>query len=162
MNTARSVTVSLTAAAAGDYAAGDVLSQSASNDVGVALEFAGLGRKPGDHITLIDGIVKCNVASDLLLPLRLHLFNRAPVAAEVEMDDNVAFSIKTTAGKGIYLGSFDFLPFRDDGALLIAEPLTPRKTVLLAGTSLFVVPQTRAAETNESAGMVLDFTLTAY
>lgn len=165
MNTARKVSQTVVVEAAGDYAAGDVLSNSDTADAGVAAEFAGVGLKAAAVVTLVGINARMNAPS-WAGQLQLHFFSRAPVAAEVEMDDNAAFAIKTTAGQDIYLGSVTLPAFANPGGSLFvhAEPVvtTPiaKRMKLGAGeTSIYVVFETVDADTNEVATMNLDVDL---
>lgn len=160
MNTAREITATITCAAAGDYGAGDVLSASATNDAGLATELDGIVQANGQGVTFLGGSAVCSEDS-VLFRLRLHVFRLAPVAAEVEMDDNAAYSIVTAAGAAKWLCDLDFSAFVDKGAVALAEMTTVPKTVKTPGssTSLYVVAETLDAEANETASMTIDLRL---
>ena len=168
MNIARKLSQTVVAAAAGDYGAADVISNSATADAGVAAEFAGAATNAEDVVTLVGASVRVNAPS-FVPQLKFHFFSRAPVASEAEMDDNVAFSIKTTAGQDIYLGNLTFPALANPGGTLFAvTEISPTGQVqkpmkLGAGeTSLYVVIETVDADTNEVASMNLDIDLYVY
>ncbi len=147
------VKANVIAAAAGNYGAGDVISQSASADAGVAMEWdVATGRATIWEIQL-------RVSEDTVtFRARLHLFSSQPLAAEVEMDDNVAFIIKTEAGDDKYIGYIDLPALADRGTRpAFTQKLAINKGVTLDGHSVWVVIETLDAETNEAASMTLDF-----
>ena len=165
MNTARKLSVTVIAEAAGDYGAADVVSNSDTGDAGVAAAFTGAAPLAGSIVTLFGVAVRVNAPS-FVPQLKLHFFNRAPVAAEVEMDDNVAFSIKTTAGQDIYLGSVTLPALANPGGTLFAAAETVTTTQIQkpmqlgsGETSLYMVIETVDADSNEVPTMNLDFDL---
>lgn len=148
MAVVRKATTILTAAAAGDYAANDVISNSASNNAGTAISFA-IARKG-----LIIGLNAVCSEDSVLNRLRLHLFDTQPAAAEVEMDDNAVFGITTSTD---YLGYIDLPAFADRGAVSQAQNFTVRFPVDISDMPLYAVVETLDAETNETAGMTIRF-----
>lgn len=146
------------AAAAGDYASGDVISQSASADVGVARALASVVDVAGEVAKLTGVVAKCSEDS-IAATMRLHWFSANPTAAQVEMDDNVAFDIKTSAGLAIHLGYTDLPAFADGGTAESYSQVHGLKQYLATGatTGLWFLPVFTAAETNETAGMTFDF-----
>ncbi len=145
-------TTTLTAAAAGNYDANDVIAASATNNAGTAISFAVGGE------CLIVGLSAVCSEDSVLNRLRLHLFNDEPAAAEVEMDDAAAFAI-TTSTK--YAGYIDLPAFADAGGVATAQNMTVRFPVKLATSSgkLYAVVETLDAETNETAAMTIRFDL---
>lgn len=148
----QTVTTTLTAAAASGYTAGDVISQSATNDAGVAISF------PVGGACLIIGVNAVCSEDSVLNRIRLHLFADNPTAAEVEMDDNAAFAITTSTD---YRGYIDLPAFVDQGGVAQAQNMTVRFPIKpIAGSSLiYAVPQTLDAEDNETASMTIRFDL---
>src|SRR5690606_6932904 len=108
--------VTKTIAAAGNYDALDVLSDSATDNAGTAFEFEKIAPRHGHPFLISSALIKCSEDSTTFRG-RLHLFNAEPLAAEVEMDDTVAFAIKTAAGSAKYLGYIDFPSLADMGTL---------------------------------------------
>ena len=158
----RMVTATLTAVAASNYTAGDVISNDADDTEGDPITFADCGLKVGDSVLLCGIVAICN-APLVVARLRLHFFNVVPAAAAVEMDDNAAFAITTPTG---YLGSVILPAFAKPataagGAIATAEDDTVRKLLKCAAASknLYVVPELLDAETNEVAGMTIQFDL---
>ena len=82
----------VTLAAAGDYAALDVMSNSATANAGLPIYVKELAREPGGVATIKSITARCSIAA-VLASLRLHFFRELPLVAEVEMDDNAAFSL---------------------------------------------------------------------
>lgn len=151
--------VVLIAAAAGDYTAADVISNSATADAGVANELPNAAREPGGVATIVAVRVKCSEDA-VLATLKLHFFDEAPLAAEVEMDDNAAYNVKTAAGHDKHLGSILLNAMTDKGTTLsssdtvdITEPFKCRPGY----KNLWFVVETTTAEANETAGMSLTF-----
>lgn len=151
----------LTCAAATDYAAGDVLSASASNNVGAATYVDNLARSAGGVVNLSAVRALCNATNGLVVAqIRLHWFTGAPAVAEVEMDDNAVFAINTAAGAAKWVGSILLNPLVDRGSFSTSDtPLSPIESYRCASglTGLFYVAVLENAETNESAGMTINF-----
>ena len=156
--------VRVSCAAAGDYAALDVMSASATDTAGTATYVPNLARTAGGVVTFQTIRVKCSEDA-VLTSLRLHFFNAAPLAAEVEMDDNAAFSIATAAGLAKHQGSVLLNAFVDIG---VAESssntsgLQESFKCATGQTGLWMVVTTEVAETNETANMTLDFDFFTY
>lgn len=156
---AKVVSATLTVdASGGNYTANDVVSNSGTADTGVALTFTDAARFIGGDVTTVGLRALCSEDS-VVWRLRVHFFNAAPLVAEVEMDDNAAFSILTAAGAAKWLGSIDLPAMRDDGVVAVAENDDIYKVMQCAATDkdLYVVVQTLDAETNETAGMTIRF-----
>ena len=146
-------------AAAGDYAAGDVLSASATANAGRATYVPKLARDRGGVATIV-GIRATCTEDAVLTSLRLHFFKRAPLVAEVEMDDNAAFDLVTAAGRDKWVGSILLNAFADRGTsgstsdnADLREPFACSEE----DDGLWMVVTTEVAEANESANMVLHF-----
>lgn len=145
-------------AAAGDYAAGDVLSNSATDTLGVPTYVPSLARSPGGVVQLVAVRAVCAASNGAVLAqVRLHWFHTDPLAAEVEMDDNAAFSIATAAGSFKWVGSTLLNPFVDRGAVVSTSdtPLSPIEPYRCAPDKdgLWFVAVLENAEANESANM---------
>lgn len=154
----RKVSVTVTAAAAGDYAANDIISNSATGDAGVAATLANVVDTVGQIGRLVKVNMVCSEDSVAFRP-RLHFYDYSPLAADVEMDDNIAADFaKIAAGAAGYLGYVDLPAFADRGTAM-AQTQVDDLNVLFATTStsssLYVVIQTLDAEANETASMTI-------
>ena len=151
----RKVTATLTCAAAGNYDAGDVLSASASAGVGTATTLSNLAGANGEVVTIYGVSAVCSEDS-VAFRARLHFFDAAPAAAEVEMDDAAAFAITTSTN---WIGDLDLPAFADKGSVAVTQDHSPR--LFLKATNgtrdLYMVVETLDAETNETAGMTIRF-----
>ena len=154
----RKVVARLTATAAGDYGAGDVVSNSATDTAGVAVELPNIARKAGDVVTVFRVYAICDEDS-ITTRLRLHFFDQAPLAAEVEMDDNAPFTLTTLAGAEKSRGYIDLPAFADKGAFSEAQANQLQEDFACHpfSTTLFFVVESLDAEANETAGMKLRF-----
>jgi hypothetical protein len=151
----------LTCAAAGDYAAGDVLNTSATNNAGQATFVPNLARTAGGPVQLAAVRTSCNATNGLVVAqIRLHWFTAPPLVAEVEMDDNAVFSMTTAAGQAKWVGSTLLNPLVDRGAFSQSDtplsPIEPYRTDPTQ-TGLWMLAVLENAETNESAGMAVTF-----
>lgn len=143
--------------AAGDYAAGDVLSGAVTG--GKATRLDGLARTPGAPFYISKAIVTTSVAA-FATGIRLWVFSGEPVASTI--NDNVALTIAAsdrpllqgviTLSAAINAGGISFLENDADRKLVIPSP---------DDTGIWVIVQAIAAETGETANMALDITLTA-
>ena len=102
------VNVAKTLAAAGDYAAEDVLSENAST--GTAWEFD-IARIAGGTGTLTKAHILWNRTA-LTPAITLYLFNASPTSS---LNDNTANTGVINADRGIYLGRIDFPALEDLG-----------------------------------------------
>lgn len=145
-------------AAAGDYAANDVLSQSATNNAGVHWVFTNAARSAGGSGWITKARATCSVDA-MATRLRIWLFDADPT--ETEKDDNAAFSL-ASADRAKCLGYIDLPAFSDAGAVSFAQNTTERFRFVCASASrdLFAIVQTLDAITNEAASMTLDLHLT--
>lgn len=148
--------VTLTAAAAGNYAAGDVISNDADNTEGVALTFSNVARQQGRGGYIDRACVTCSTDT-VVGRIRLWLFHTNPTASE--LDDNAAFSL--AVANRLALGYIDFPALADNGALGFAQAEALAFPFVCASITrdLYGVPQFLDAETNEAAGMTLTFDL---
>lgn len=138
-------------AAAGNYdAAGDILSNSATNGAGTAWQFPSVGQWG----VIRGGVVTCSEDS-VVFRLRLHLFADNPSSSE--LDDNAALAI-AEADRPNHIGFVDFPAMTDVGVPSVAqfEALKPYHTKY--GT-LYGILQTLDVENNETAGMTVSVTL---
>lgn len=150
------VTVQFAAAAAGDYADNDVISDSvgAGND----LEFAGMARVAGGGGIIRKAIFTCSVEA-FVATTRLWLFHTDPTGTN--KNDNVAFSW-VIADRDKLAGYIDFGASEDYGtvSMVMASPNLSYKCAA-ADTKLYGILQARDAFTNEAAGMTIGITLHA-
>lgn len=146
-------------AAAGDYAANDVLSQSATSDAGLNWVFTNAARVAGGSGWITKVRAACSVDA-VTARLRIWLFDAALDSA-TEKDDNAAFTI-AAADQAKCLGYIDLLPLADAGAISFAQNTTERFRFVCASGSrnLLAIVQTLDALTNESASMTLDIIAT--
>ena len=156
--------VRITCAAAGDYAAGDVLSSTATAGAGLATYVPNLARTPGGVANFAAVRGRCSEDAVLLAP-RYHWFSAPPAAADVEMDDNAAFDLITATGRGLHVAKFLGSSFVDDGtsgstsdSVGLVEPAQ----CAVGETGLWLVLTTAVDETNESAGMTIDLDFYVY
>ena len=158
----KTVSVSQAIAAAGDYAAEDVMCSDATT--GVPWTFAAVSRVDGGsgYITKAHAMWETTA---LAPRLTLYLFNATPTS---EMDDNKANAAPAYADLAQYVGKIDFPAMEDLGGMSEAEA-TPSTTgnLPLAFTcasgadDLIGILVTRDAITGETATDVLTIRLTA-
>lgn len=158
----RIVSFNFFAAAAGDYAALDMVSNNVTDNQAQAYYLPNIVDKAGD-VAILDSITsRCNEDS-VLWRLRLHFYRENPLPSEVEMDDNIAADFaKTAGGYNKYIGFTDLAAAADMGtALAYAQVVNLRQLIKTGGaaTGVWVVVQTLDAEANETAAMRLDFDL---
>src|SRR4249920_3633803 len=84
--------VTISCAAAGSYAAGDVLSSTTTNNVGQATYVPHLSRTAGQPFTIV-AIRATSSNTALLSRMRCYWFTNQPTPVDVEMDDNAVFAI---------------------------------------------------------------------
>lgn len=143
-------------AAAGDYAANDVLSNDATNGQGDPWLFTGMARASGGTGTIVRAVITTSVEG-ITARFRLWIFNSAPTTTE--LDDNAAFSLDAD-DKTKVVGYIDLPASVDAGEVSYAQvvgTLLPYKCV--GSANLYGVLQTLDAITNESAGMSLTIEL---
>lgn len=107
----KTISVSKALAAAGDYAAEDVMCEHATT--GVAWTFAGVAKVNGGtgYITKAHALWE---TTDLTPRLTLYLFNAAPTT---ELDDNKANAAPAFADLAQYVGKIDFPAMEDLGGM---------------------------------------------
>lgn len=143
-------------AAAGDYAANDVLSNDATAGQGDPWIFSNAGRVASGSGIILGADIKTSVEG-LVPRIRVHLFNAAPTTSE--MDDNAANLIDLD-DRAKYLGYFDMPAMADVGEFSFAQLDGINKAYNTdASGHLYAILQTLDAFTNESAGMSLWLTL---
>jgi hypothetical protein len=161
LNPIKAVSASVTAAAAGDYADNDVISNSASNGAGLPLEFANAVRVTGGAGMVVGGSINVIAATAVAATIGLQLFAQTPTATE--LDDNAAEGGVGAADSPYYLGEILFAAGTDYGAGTIKLPsvVTPAAPLFVwaVATSLFGRLIFRDAEASETAGMVVTVTL---
>ncbi len=155
----RIVSVSFLAAAAGDYAAGDVISNSVTDTLGLPLYLADIVDTAGQAGILDKIVIKCSEDS-LLCRFRFHFYADMPLPAEVEMDDNIAFDwAKTTAGANKYIGPSQATVAMADGgtAMSYSSTINLRDEIkTTVATGVWAVMEILDIEANEAAGMRFD------
>ncbi len=155
----RVVSTFFIAAAAGDYAAGDIMSNSVTDNQAIALRIDGVVDVAG-QVAILDKVVARCSEDSVLNRLRLHFYRENPLPAEVEMDDNIAADFaKTALGFNKYIGPVPLVAFADGGtAMAFSSTPNLREQLKTAGsTSLWIVVETLDAEVNETAGMNINF-----
>lgn len=157
----RAVVASFAAAAAGDYADNDVISNAVANGTGLPLEFEDVVREAGGAARIIGASISCS-KDTVAATTELLLFSEAPTATE--MDDNAAIGAGVgAADQPRYLGSIAFPALADVGAFSFVRATTPTAAAPLlvhcAAKSLFGILVARDPETNEAAGMTISITL---
>lgn len=167
-------TVSKTAVAAGNYAAGDVVSESATNGVGTAWRFGGIESRAGQgsYITNANIVFSGAGADAVAAVYKLWLFSANPSTSE--LDDNAAKSF-SAADMANFLGILTFQAAVDQGSVAVAVldlaktqipfMVVPVRAPQVAGSdgvpmSIWGVLEDTSGETNEAAGMVVTINLT--
>jgi hypothetical protein len=151
------VSVTLTAVAAGNYTAGDIVSNDADDTEGDAIEI------PLESFSIrnIRQIVAVCSEDSIVARLRLHFYDYNPAAADVEMDDNIAGDFaKNATGAAGYLGSVLMTAFVDRGtAMSVADAQYVDLLVRTkeGSTKIYMVAEFADAEANEAAGMTIRF-----
>jgi hypothetical protein len=159
------VTVSVTKAlaAAGNYGANDVLSESASS--GTAWTFSAVVQGNGGSGTIVKAIALLETTA-LTPGLTLFLFNATPTSA---LNDNVANTAVLHADESQFIGRITFPAMADlgtgDSEAVVTPSLTTGNVPLafncaVGDSSLYGVVVTRDAITGESAGDDLIIKLT--
>lgn len=138
-------------AAAGDYAAGDVLNNSTS--AGLSWILPSIARLTAGGILVQKVLVTCSVAA-MVPRFRLHMFTQAP---SVLQNDNVAFLLDAD-DRAIYVGYIDMPALQTSGSSEISWSEADIQWIgaTAATANLNFVLQTLDAFTNESAGMTID------
>ena len=156
------VSVTKSLAAAGDYAAGDVLSEHATS--GTAWTFSGVVKQNGCSGEITKAQAICETTG-LTPRLTLYLFMATPTS---QVNDNVANTALLHADLANYIGKIDFPAMEDLGgdSEAIVTPSTygnlPLTFTCASGANdLFGVLITRDVITSESAGddMVINLTI---
>ncbi len=155
----RVLTAAFNAAAAGDYAAGDVVSTNVTDTLGVALSLGPVVNVAG-QVAILDKVVARCSEDSILARLRLHFYRDNPLPTEVEMDDNIASDwAKTVNGYNKYVGSVPLVAFADMGTAMSMSTTGNLREMFRTGntTNLWFVVEILDAEANETAGMLLSF-----
>lgn len=143
-----------TVAAAGDYAALDILAHSASNGVGVNWIWSNAAAVAGGSGTITRVLIR-GTAETMTARIRIWLFNAATTTA-TEMDDNAAFLLDED-DYGKLLGWIDMPAMARAGAS--GEPFVTQNIDVRfafacnADAHLYGILQLLDAETLEAAGM---------
>ena len=155
------VSVTKALAAAGDYAAGDVLSESVST--GTAWTFSGVVKQNGCSGEITKAQAICETTA-LTPRLTLYLFTATPTA---QLNDNAANTALLHADLANYVGKIDFVAMEDLGgdSETIATPSTLGNlplsfTCASDANDLYGILVTRDAITGESAGDDMTVNLT--
>ncbi len=153
--------IGFNAAAAGDYAALDVVSNSVTDTQGVALQVADVVSAAG-QVAILDKVsARCSEDS-MLWRLALDFYAAVPTSAEVEMDDNVAMdAAKTVAGANKFIDRVPLAAMADMGTAMAASVTANLRWQLKTGamTSLWINVITLDADASETAGMKIDIDL---
>lgn len=146
-----------TIAAAGNYADDDVISQSATDGVGVAWVFDAVVRENGSG-GWIGGARITFSAQSMVAATRLWLFDANPTACE--LDDNAAFSLDAD-DRAKVVGFIDFPALTDQGEVVYADSMDLNLGFKCAAAddALYGILQFKDAETNEAASMTCDIHL---
>jgi hypothetical protein len=138
-------------AAAGDYAAGDVLNDSTT--AGHAWVLPSIARLTAGGFLAQKVLITCSVAA-MVPRFRLHVFSAVP---SVLQNDNVAFLLDAD-DRAIYLGYIDMPAMQTSGSSEIGWSESDLQWIAQTGATanLNFVLQTLDAFTNESAGMTID------
>lgn len=149
-------------AAAGDYAAEDVLSENATDTAGTAFEFKRVARSKGGAFSVTQAVALCST-TNLTPRLTLYLFSKTPSS---ELDDNAANSAVAALDVDFYLGRIEFPAMSDLGgqseaiAMMDTGSNLPLDGVCSPGLdSIYGIAVTEDAITGEVAGMTLTFKL---
>ena len=161
----RTVSVLRTIAAAGDYAAEDVLSDSATNGAGTAITFSKIAKTKGGAGYITQASILCSTTA-LTPRLALLLFKNVPTC---ELDDNAANSAVLAADQANFIGQIDFPAMSALGTGMSGTIATTSTSGNLPiafvcdndDDSLYGVLVTRDAITGESANMTVRINLTA-
>jgi hypothetical protein len=147
------ITTTKAVAAAGNYAAEDVISNSAS--AGTVWTFDTIAKVNGGTGYIVKAQVICETTAQVQR-LTLYLFNSSSVTCAV--NDNVANTAVVHADKAYYLGKIDFPAMEDLGgdSETVATPSTTGNLPLAfncatADDAIYGVLVTRDAFTNETA-----------
>lgn len=147
------VSVTKALAAAGDYAAEDVMSESAT--AGTAWTFSAIARENGGSGYITKAMAICETTA-LTPTLSLYLFTATPTS---NLNDNVANTALLHADLANYVGRIDFPAMTDFGgdseALLTSSTagvLPLAFTCASDADDLFGILVTQSAITGESAG----------
>lgn len=150
-------------AAAADYAAGDVMSESATDGAGTDWDFRNVVNSPGGAGTITKAIAICSTTA-LTHGLTLFLFHTSPTS---ELDDNAGNTAPLEADNGKFVGAIDFPALVDIGtgqSYVVATPSTSGNLPIRFHTApeardLFGIAVTRDAVTGEAVGMRQTFIL---
>ena len=144
-------------AAAGDYAALDVMSNSATAAAGVAWNFNNIGKTEGASGWIV-GLKATASAASMTTRLRLWLFHTTPTASE--LDDNAAFSLDAD-DRTKTVGYITLPALVDHGEVAYAQDFDIRVPFFCAvnDRDLYGILQTVDAETNEAASMTVTLEL---
>ena len=145
--------------AAGDYAAEDVMSESAS--VGLPWMFKNIFEDSGGSCFIVKATFTCETTGISFRPT-LYLYNARPTSV---LNDNVANTAVSVGDKGIYIGKIDFPSTEDLGGMSdsLATPGScqslPFEISLQNTSDLFGILVTRDIIANEAAGMIVEIKL---
>ena len=154
----RTVFASKAVAAAGNYSAGDILSESASNGVGTAWEFKNIVES-GKSGRIVSGFLTCS-AGAVAVGYKLHLFKDNPSSSE--LDDNAALNI-AAADQASYIGLLIFEAAADRGDVASARSIITSMPIgfICKNNILYGILEDPTGETGEVAGMTVTIYLTA-
>jgi hypothetical protein len=164
VGTLKIVSVTKAVVAAGDYAAEDVLSESATNGAGTAWTFTEIARGNSGTGYITRAQVICETTGQTPR-LTMYLFKALPTS---ELDDNAANTALLHADLANYVGKIDFPALEDLGgdSEAVATPSTTGNLPLAfkcadTADDLYGILVTRDAITGEAAGDDYTVRLTA-
>lgn len=146
--------VTKTLAAAGNYDASDIMSESASNGVGTAWRFQNVCRQ-GETIMIAGLRARCSEDS-VTSPIRTHWFRTNP--SNSELDDNAALNIHATDAAQ-KVAEITTGAMGDHGATSYGENADVRHVISPtpnSGTDLWCIANWVNAETAETASMTME------
>lgn len=141
-------------AAAGDYAALDVMSESATEASASMWVFRGCARLPGEAFWIVRVGATCTEDS-IANRLRIHLFRQATSGSV--LGDNLAMALAEVDRPFYIAPPIDLAAFLDPGVPSITGDSDLRYRVTPDSTSrdLYAIVQTLDAEANETAAMIM-------
>ena len=161
VSTPHTVITTVVLAAAGDYVAGDVMSQKVTSG-GLAWAFPGMAKVKGGSGVIEKAIALCSTTA-LTPRLSLYLFNELPTS---DLDDNDPTTAVIAADKDYYQGKIDFPSMEDLGSGMsdsIATPNTsgnlPLAYMCRSSNNLYGILHTRDGISGEAAGMTMTIIL---
>ena len=152
-------TVSRTVAAAGDYAANDVVSNSATESAATAWTFEGMAPDVGKAGCIFSASIACSEDDVSGSRFRLFLLNEQPAPGTV-LADNAALALDA-ADRDKIVAYIDFPAMIDVGSFSMSQSVGTNYGYYTAD-KLYGVLQILDAEADEAAGMTITIKLHAF